>query len=176
MSLKSEGFASNLFDPNGYSLKRFCAENGVRYGEYGVPVALETFVQYGLTFQRQLVPMVENTLVSAVERSAIGFTLRLESGGTVQASSVVVATGMSNTSYIPEVLTQLPEVLVSHSGDHGQLSEFRGRDVTVIGGGQSALETAALLHEGGANVRVVLRKRTVSWNEPPETRRQPQLP
>src|SRR5439155_1467210 len=42
---------------------------------------------------------------------------------------------------------------------------FRGRDVVVIGGGQSAIEFAALLHEAGAAVQVVSR-RPVQWLEP----------
>ena len=40
-----------------------------------------------------------------------------------------------------------PEGLVSHSSQHRDLSGFAGREVTVIGAGQSALESAALLHE-----------------------------
>jgi hypothetical protein len=46
---------------------------------------------------------------------------------------------------------------------------FKGKDVTVIGCGQSALETAALLSEGGAFVRVVVRKPAVVWNSVPRT-------
>jgi hypothetical protein len=40
-------------------------------------------------------------------------------------------------------------------------------DVTVIGGGQSALETAALLSEEGATVRLVVRKPSLAWNDTP---------
>ena len=169
MFLKSEGFASNLFDPSGYSLKRYCADEQLPYGECGVPVALDTFVGYGLSFQRQFVPMVENTTVTVLDRSSAGFQFRLEGGETVKATTVVVATGMSYMAYMPEVLAHLPAEVMSHSGNHHQLNKFKGRDVTVIGGGQSALETAALLHEAGANVRLVVRKHAIAWNEPPET-------
>src|SRR5262249_1929113 len=40
---------------------------------------------------------------------------------------------------------------------------FQNKDVTVIGGGQSALETAALLHEEGASVRLLVRKPSLVW-------------
>jgi thioredoxin reductase len=44
------------------------------------------------------------------------------------------------------------------------LSAFAGRDVTIIGGGQSALESAALASEHGAKVRVVVREPQLHWN------------
>ena len=51
MMLKSDGFASNLSDPNSQlSLRKFCAERKIEYGDTGVPVRLDTFTSYGLTF------------------------------------------------------------------------------------------------------------------------------
>lgn len=38
-----------------------------------------------------------------------------------------------------------------------ELSRYAGRRVVVVGGGQSALESAALLHEAGAQPRVLVR-------------------
>jgi hypothetical protein len=66
-------------------------------------------------------------------------------------------------------LANLPREIVSHSSDHSDLSKFSGREVVVIGGGQSALETAALLKERGAGVRVLVREQSVAWNPPPES-------
>jgi Pyridine nucleotide-disulphide oxidoreductase len=168
MFLKSEGCASNLFDPTGsYTLRQHCAEEGLPYAQYGAPVSLEVLTQYGLSFQRRLVPTVENTMVTALDRLSATFELRLSIGETLSASKVVVATGMSHTAYIPTALAPLPAELLSHSGDHHDLSGFKGRDVTVIGGGQSALETAALLHEAGAEVRLLVRRRSILWNPHP---------
>jgi FAD-dependent urate hydroxylase len=61
----------------------------------------------------------------------------------------------------------LPQHLRSHSADHHDFSGFKGRDVTVIGAGQSALETAALLHEGGASVHLLVRESSIQWNPTP---------
>jgi len=172
MFLKSEGCASNLFDPmDGYTLKQYCAEKGLPYAQYGAPVSVEAFTQYGLSFQRRLVPTVENVMVTALRGSSATFELRLASGETLQASKVVIATGMSNTEYIPAALAQLPPELLSHSGSHRELCGFKGRDVTVLGGGQSALETAALLHEAGAEVRLLVRRPSIVWNGTPNLRR-----
>src|SRR6185503_3542472 len=57
----------------------------------------------------------------------------------------------------------LPPALASHSSEHRDLSRFTGQRVIVVGGGQSALETAALLHEAGADVEVVVRAPEIRW-------------
>jgi lysine/ornithine N-monooxygenase len=168
MFLKSEGCASSLSDPDdSYVLQRYCAEHGRTYGDYAVPVSLETFTAYGRSFQQRLVPEVEDTQVTALTESSAGFTLELDTGRTVTARKVVVAVGATYFSHVPSALRHLPQELLSHSSDHQDLEGFRGRDVTIIGGGQSALETAALLHEHGANTRVLVRRGSVAWNATP---------
>lgn len=168
MFLKSEGFASNLYDPQSrYTLKRFCSENGVDYADSsdkGPAVSLDTFVAYGLWFQRQLVPEVEDRAVVDVEQSPEGFILRLDNNDTVTASRVVVAVGSSYFSHVPKSLSHLPSDLLSHSSEHHDLSRFRGRDVTVLGAGASALDLMALLHDVGASVRLVARRTSLDWN------------
>jgi hypothetical protein len=67
-------------------------------------------------------------------------------------------------AYIPEKLGSLPAELRSHSSDYFDFGKFKGSDVTVVGAGQSALETAAILHEEGATVRLLVRERAVVWN------------
>src|SRR5438105_14828 len=172
MFLKSEGCASNLFDPEGrQTLREYCTEKGLAYSHYGAPVSLEAFTQYGLSFQRRLVPTVEDVMVTGLDRLGHTFELRLATGEILRARNVVVATGMSHTAYIPETLSQLPTELVSHSESHHELSRFKGHDVTVIGGGQSALETAALLHEAGAEVRLLVRRPAICWNTAPKYHR-----
>ena len=52
---------------------------------------------------------------------------------------------------------------MSHSSEHPDLSVFAGKRVVVIGAGQSALESAALLHEGGATTEVLVRSEIVHW-------------
>jgi FAD-dependent urate hydroxylase len=70
---------------------------------------------------------------------------------------------------MPAVLKGLPEHLVSHSSSRSDLSVFSGQRVGVIGRGQSALETTALLHELGADVELIGRQ-AILFNEPvPET-------
>lgn len=174
MLLKSNGFASNLSDPlRKLTLEHYCSRMGLPYGDRDVPIPLDTFTGYSLDFQRQLVPNVENEFVQQVDRMADCFVLRLKSGEVFRAARVVVATGLEHAEFIPPEAQHLPSELLSHVSSHHELDDFRAKDVIVIGGGQSALESAALLSELGASVRVIARAPAVAWTPPPpkDTRR-----
>jgi thioredoxin reductase len=169
MFLKSEGCASSLSDPAGsYTLKAHCQQHGLRYGDYGVPVPLKTFYDYGLAFQQRFVPEVEVTDVVGLDHSSDGYELHTVTGEAVTARSVVLAVGISHFAHIPQPLDRLPRERISHTSHHRDFAAFAGREVTVIGGGQSALETAALAFEQGANVRVLVRQPTLVWNADPD--------
>jgi FAD-dependent urate hydroxylase len=168
MVLKSQGAASSLHDPLGiYSLEAYCLSTQGRCFDYRTPVPRDVFVEYGGWFQRNAVPDVERILVTDVTRCDDGFELTLAGSERVRARSVVVAVGMKYFSYVPPVLSQLPGDLVSHSSDHTDLAAFRDRDVVVVGSGQSGLESAALLNEHGARVRVMARSPQLVWNGDP---------
>lgn len=166
MYLKSEWDASSLADPgNRFTLQQFCADARLPYGN--APIPLDTFTRYALSFRRHLVPMVEDVLVTALDRRPGGFDLKLATGESVKVKSVVIATGLSHAEYVPQQLASLPQQLASHSSAHHDLSQFRGREVVVLGAGQSALETAALLNEAQARVTLLVRGSSVEWNHTP---------
>ncbi len=168
MFLKSEEHASSLADPSGhYTLQQFCTAEGLSLAT--APIPLDTFTRYALSFQQRLVPVVEDVLVTALDKRPDGFDLRLADGERIRAKSVVIATGLSHAEYIPQELAQLPGELRSHSSVHRDLSHFKGRDVIVIGAGQSALETAALLNEAQAKVSLLVRGSSISWNQIPSS-------
>jgi pyridine nucleotide-disulfide oxidoreductase len=159
MFLKSEGFASNLYDPESRStLKDFCTDEGLPYGEIGVRIPRGTITAYGLAFQQRHVPDLDLRTVDLVERSANGFQLRLVDGETLTTRRVIVAVGSGYFRYVPGSIGHLPPELLSHSWEHHDLRQFQGRDVTVIGGGSSAVDIAALLKGLGVDVRVVARR------------------
>jgi thioredoxin reductase len=169
MLLKSDGFASNLSDPaSTLTLKRFCETTGVSYDDKRVPVRLETFRAYGLAFQQRLVPELEEKQVTRIEPDANGYRFELDDGGSGAAHNVVLAVGISHFPYVPPVLRHLPAACLSHSSAHRDLERFRGRDVTVIGGGASAIDIATLLKEAGAGVSLVARRQSLRIQDPPE--------
>jgi thioredoxin reductase len=168
MMLKSDGFASNIYDPeSAFTLGQFCAERGIEYADTGVPVRLDTFSAYGLAFRDRMAPGLEDKLVKRVNRLQDGFLLQLEDGETVHARSVVLAVGITHFDYVPENLAHLPAEFLSHSARHHEVEPFRGRNVVVIGGGSSAMDLAGLLHEGGVNVQLVSRRAELKFHSQP---------
>jgi hypothetical protein len=169
MFLKSEGFASSLYEPDElYTLRRYSEERGLPYQDVGHPVPLDTFIQYGLEFQRRFVPGLENTHIAALRQANDGFELRTESGETLHARRVVVAVGISNFGYVPPELESLGSDYVTHSSQHRDPAALRGRTVVVIGAGASAVDLAALMHEGGVDVSLLARRSAIAFHSPPD--------
>jgi hypothetical protein len=168
MMLKSDGFASNIYDPeNAFTLGQFCAQRGIEYADSGIPVRLDTFSAYGLAFRERLLPELEEKLVASLDRAPEGFVLRLENGETVAARRVVLAVGITHFEYVPENLAHLPPEFLSHSFRHADPEVFKGRSVVVIGGGASAIDLAAVLHEAGADVQLIARQSALKFHSTP---------
>ena len=168
MYLKSEGFASNLADPSGeHTLRRFCAEQGIEYGEFAVPIALDTFERYGRWFAERVVPQVRDAKVEQVSRSPAGFELTLSTGERLRARQVVLATGMTGYAHVPSELSGLPPGAVRHTFEHRDPAASRGATVAVIGAGQSAMESATLIGEHGAKAYLIARADRLAWLSKP---------
>jgi hypothetical protein len=168
MSLTSLDVATSIAAPEpGYGFVDYCRAHG---RNSGAPCPLALFTEYGLWAQGQLVPELERCTVARVGLRGVAFQLELETGEVLRARRVVMATGLTHARRLPDVVAGLPQELVTHTGQHRDLARFRGMDVTVIGGGQSALEAAALLHESGALVRLVVRGGGARFAPPPGPR------
>src|SRR4029077_19666608 len=125
MMLKSDGFASNIYDPDGQlTLKNFCAEKGIPYGDSGCPIRLQTFAEYGLAFRDRMVPELDERTVASIEYLPEGFALRLEDGDTVRTRRVVLAVGLTHFQHVPPELAQLGPEYLSHSFSHHDLEPF----------------------------------------------------
>jgi thioredoxin reductase len=171
MRLKSEGFASSLADPESqFTLAHYCRQEGLPYGDTAHPVPLETFVAYGLAFQKKFVSNLENKMVVSVRPCPVGFEMRLDGGETVFARAVILAVGITQFAHVPPVLSALSADFVSHSSVHNDLQGFKGRQIAVVGAGASALDLAALLHQAGASVQVIARGSMIRFHNPPEPR------
>jgi len=161
MLLRSGWAATHIADPN-----RSLTLDAYREGSrklFSSPVPLDRFIDYGLWYQRRAVPDLDQRKIIQVESHAEGFRLILEKGSTVFARRVVVAAGIGSFVWRPPVFECLPGSLVSHTSEHRELRRFAGKEVLVIGSGQSALESAALLREGGAEVEIVARAQQIHW-------------
>ena len=163
MFLRSHWWATNLSDPQ----KKYGFEQFFQVSEYNkcYPVPIEAFIDYAMWFQEQAVPNIDTTYVSSIERKDGQFLLTLEDGRTVVAPAVVMAIGLYYYAKRPPEYDDLPAELVTHSFEHADFSRFAGKTVGIIGGGQSAVEYAALLNEIGASVHLIAR-RPIHWLGP----------
>ncbi len=186
MLLKSTPAATSIDAPQpGHTLADYCDAAGTpRLVEDDDIIPIETFIAYGQWFQQQLVPDLERVRVVSVDRrggagsasgsASGGFELKLSSGELFTARAVVVATGLSGLAHLPPELAGAardgpsPAGPVSHTSQHSDLGRFSGKDLMVVGAGQSALETAVLAAEAGARVRVITRGHgSVGFGAPP---------
>jgi hypothetical protein len=165
MCLKSTPWASSLGAPEpGFTLADFQVAQGIPQLRDDEVVPVEQFIRYGEWFAAHQAPAVEPAMVRWIEARGDGFGVRLETGEDIEAAKVVLANGLAGFAHVPAEFTAIapagpsPAGLVSHSSQHHQLADFAGRQVAVIGAGQSALESAALLHEAGAGVQLVTRE------------------
>jgi thioredoxin reductase len=160
--LKSYCFGTNLSTPEaGFA---FADYNGPRGLETFEPCSMGNFAAYGRWFQERKVPSVEPVAVAALSRQSDGFALRLANDEHLMASNVVLATGLSGFAHVPPSLQSLPPQLCTHTSNVTSFEAFRGKRVAVVGGGQSALEAAALLHEAGAKPQLLVRDRALLWH------------
>lgn len=161
MSLRSNMSATNMIEPEGpLSLASYMNEIGESFGH---PVSLRRFVDYGSWVQRNGVPDLDTRRVTTVDRVGDRFVLELEGGDRATARRVVIACGIAPFERVPPGFEHLPRELTSHTAHHRDLSAFVGRRVAVVGGGQSAFESAVLMSERGAEVEVIARATEIVW-------------
>ena len=161
MCLRSNWGASHIADPKQeLTLDAYCCQNGNHISK---PIPLERFVDYGRWYQSQAVRDLERRNVLNIDLDACGFKIVMADGEEFTSRRVVVAAGISPFAARPAEFAGIPSVLASHTSEHKDLRKFKGQRVVVVGAGQSALESAALLQEAGIHVEVIARKKTLNW-------------
>ncbi len=165
--LKSEPYGSVISSATrGYDIATYSRLHGFDdYVDRVGPLALDRFLGYADWFTGQLVPDIRDVTVTNVIQGGGGFKVEFAEETPVFARQVIIATGLLPYAHIPSELSGLPSDLMTHSSAHHRLDQFRGRRVAVIGSGQSALQTAALLHEAGADARVIARRQQLIWEK-----------
>jgi FAD-dependent urate hydroxylase len=161
MLLRSPRVASNLSDPNrAFTLEAY---ETASKREPCAPLPLDTFVEYGRWFQLQLGSDLDPRAVLRVDRDLPGFRLILQDGQEIRSTSVVIAAGIGPFKRKPAVFQNLCPRQVTHCYEGREVRNFAGKRVAVIGAGQSALETAALLHEANAQTEIIARRSHLRW-------------
>ncbi|MEU9913522.1 NAD(P)/FAD-dependent oxidoreductase [Streptomyces sp. NPDC051001] len=143
-----------------------------RFGRW---VARDDVVRYLEKYaEHHELEIVTGVEVSRVERSpdGTGWLLHATGGRELTGAAVVVATGYNHTPLVPDWpgLTTYAGELV-HAADYRNAEPYAGRDVLVVGAGNTGAEIAVDLVEGGAgrvrlSVRTaphIVRRSTAGW-------------
>lgn len=161
MFLRSAWTATHIADPNGLlTLEAYQAASGQ---QFSTPVPLNQFIQYGRWYQCQAVPDVDRRKITRVEAAPSGFRLHVSGGDSFGSRRVVIAAGIGSFAKRPPEFDHLPASLATHTSEHHDFQKFAGKRVLVVGGGQSALESGALLHEAKAEVEIVAKSPRIHW-------------
>ena len=142
------------------SLRAYCAATG---RHLVAPIPADVFCDYGIWFAEHSGFDVDRRNVERVERTDNGFRVTLDDDASVETQRVVVAAGIGAFGWTPPQFDGLPVELASHTLEHRDLSKIAGNHIVVVGGGQSALESAALLTEAGRDVEIVMRESGPRW-------------
>ncbi len=161
MCLRSNWGASHIADPKQeLTLDAYCRQKGTHISK---PIPLDRFVDYGRWYQCLAVRDLEKRIVASIDVDGRGFKVLMADGEEFTARRVVVAAGISPFAARPAEFAGIPSSLASHTSEHKDLKKFTGQRVAIIGAGQSALESAALLKENGIQVEVIARAKTLNW-------------
>lgn len=138
-------------DPAGRAtIASFLAERGRTPAEVE-PLPLPLYLEYADWFARTKAIRPRPLRVVRLDRRAGAFEAALDDGGILRAARVLLALGFAPFAHVPEELAALvPAEASSHTRDCDRPDRFAGRRLLVVGGRQSAYESAALLAEAGA--------------------------
>jgi len=139
------------------------------------PLPLDLYLEYAEWFEAMKGIRARSSRVTRLEQRDGRFAARLDDGTELTAEQALLALGFAPFAHIPDDLTVLvPAERSSHTRDCVAPDRFAGQRVLIVGGRQSAFESAALLAEAGAAaVHVCHRHETPafvasdwSWVEP----------
>jgi thioredoxin reductase len=139
------------------------------------PLPLDLYLEYAEWFEAKKGIRARVSRVTRLEQRDGRFAARLDDGTELTAEQALLALGFAPFAHIPDDLAVLvPAERSSHTRDCVAPDRFAGQRVLIVGGRQSAFESAALLAEAGAAaVHVCHRHETPafvasdwSWVEP----------
>jgi hypothetical protein len=180
MIMRSTWDRSNLSDPQQRGrLADWAAVTGRPRVE---PLPLRMFLEYSQWFQDRFVKDLDQSSVVGVEAASTGgFRVRTAAGDELDARRLIVAVGVTPFPVLPDALREVPEDRLSYAVERQEFSPLAGQRVLLVGAGQTALESASLAIDAGAeSVEIVARgpvrfhpdrQQQVSWMPEPIRRR-----
>jgi lysine/ornithine N-monooxygenase len=149
MMLRS-GLDWHLDTQNEHTFKAFIEHKKLDLKDI-TPVPINVFLGYAHWFQQQKNIQVQENFVQQLNLKDQRYHALLDNGETITAKRAVLAIGFSGFQHVPEtVINHLPEGRYDHTATLVEFDALDNKRVLIVGGRQSALEWAALIHEHGA--------------------------
>jgi thioredoxin reductase len=148
------------------TIERFVETRGQKPSEVE-PLSLDFYLEYTEWFQRVKGIGARPSVVTRLDWSKSRFTATLDDGSALAADRVLLALGFAPFAHVPQDLAALvPADRSSHTCNCASPTRFAGQRVLIVGGRQSAFESAALIAEAGAAaVHVCHRHDTPAFTE-----------
>ena len=130
-----------------HTFKEFIKEAGYKKGQIE-PIPISVFLKYADWFRDRKELEIRGCYVTELSGSEGAFKAKIDSGHAIGAERVVVAPGYRCFRNLPDdVVKLLPDGSFKHTSDHKNFEELKGKRCLIIGGRQSAYESAALIAE-----------------------------
>lgn len=168
MAIRSDRHASQIYsERNEFNLTHFIRE---RYPEQAEEILtnrlpIDVLRDYFKDVLSRLDFPIDEQYAVELDRQRDHFETRLEDGTVIRSESVVIATGIGNHRFLPESLKKLDPALVHHTYYVEEFSDWKERELIVIGSGQSAAESIAHLKDKN-RITWVYRSTPVYYSEP----------
>jgi thioredoxin reductase (NADPH) len=131
---------------------------GFARGISGSELAAQAYQQawvFGTTF-------LITQAVTSIARAGDGFVIDLSAGGRVRAGAIVLATGVAYRRLGVPALEELNGAGVYYGSSTSEAQALQGRDVFIVGGGNSAGQAAMHLAKASSSVTLLVRGRSLA--------------
>ena len=161
MLLRSAWEETSLSAPDGRgTIDAWAAATGEPRQE---PIQLETFLRYADWFTETFVDELDPVDISGVSAGEDHYLLTTSAGEELTARRLVLAVGVAPFAHTPPPFDSVPPGDdLGVSIERQDYAALRGRRLAIVGGGQSALDAAALAVEAGAETELLVRSR-IHW-------------
>ncbi len=165
MNLRSDYATSEISHPNGqFQFEKFCQYESISLKKFTGQLPVDIYRRYIDWCQNQFAFNVNEELVTNVSHSSGTFQIRTDQNQSFSAHKVVVATGIAHHLYIPDEFESHPGII--HSYHTQKIESIRHQKVLVVGAGQSAAESIAVLINNSNSVEWYTRQNPIFFSEP----------
>jgi len=165
MNLRSDYATSEIGHPNHkFRFELFCAESGLPMADLIGQLPVSIFRKYIDWCFAQFPFSVQQQYVASISTTAKGYQIETDQAESFTAQNIVLATGIAHHLYIPASFRSHPGIV--HSYHTQEIQSLRDQKVLVVGSGQSAAESIAVLLDNNNQVEWYTRTAPVYFSEP----------